>query len=40
MKFRHIVIVGLVLVGALYFWHTYSQHGGLGGFKAGLGLGM
>jgi hypothetical protein len=38
MKLKHWLFLGIAAVGALYFWHTYSQHGGVSGFKQGLGL--
>jgi hypothetical protein len=25
-------------IGALYVWHNYSQHGGIGGLRQGIGL--
>lgn len=39
MKLKHWVFVALILVGGLYVWHTYSQHGGVSGFKQGIGIG-
>jgi hypothetical protein len=26
-----------VIIALLYIWHIYSSHGGVSGFKAGLG---
>lgn len=39
MKLRNLVFLTIFLVGALYVWHTYSQHGGVAGFKQGIGIG-
>jgi hypothetical protein len=39
VKLKHWIFVTLVLVGALFLWHNYSQHGGVGGIKTGLGIG-
>lgn len=39
MKLRHLVFLTLVIVGGLYLWHNYSQHGGTSGLKSGLGIG-
>lgn len=39
MKLKHWVFLALFAVGALYVWHTYSQHGGVAGFKQGIGIG-
>jgi hypothetical protein len=39
MKLRHWLITGFVLIGALYLFHNYQQHGGVSGVKSGLGLG-
>jgi len=39
MKLRHYLILALIAVGGLYAWHIYSQHGGVSGFKSGLGIG-
>lgn len=38
MKLKHLVVIALIGIGALYFWHTYQMHGGVSGFKSGLGL--
>lgn len=38
MKLKHWVFFGIFLIGALYVWHTYSQHGGVSGIKQGIGL--
>lgn len=38
MRTKHYLILALVVVGSLYVWHVYSQHGGMGGFKTGLGI--
>ena len=39
MKFKHLVFVALLIIGGLYVWHIYSGHGGVSGFKQGLGVG-
>jgi len=39
VSIKHLIFLALVIVGALYVWHTYSMHGGVAGFKAGVGLG-
>lgn len=39
MKAKHWIGVILVIIALLYVWHTYSGHGGVSGFKQGLGLG-
>lgn len=38
MKLKHWIFLALLLIGGLYMWHNYSQHGGVSGFKSGLGL--
>lgn len=38
MRLKHVLILALLAVGALYVWHIYSQHGGVSGFKSGLGV--
>lgn len=38
MKLRSLVFLSIFLIGALYIWHTYSQHGGIAGLKQGVGL--
>ena len=38
MKFRHWIIIALLAVALLYIWHIYSSHGGVAGFKNGLGV--
>lgn len=38
MRLKHYLILALIIVGALYVWHIYSQHGGTAGFKTGLGI--
>jgi hypothetical protein len=38
VKLRHWVFVAVFAVGALYIWHNYSAHGGIGGIKSGIGL--
>lgn len=37
MKFRHLVVIALIAIALLYIWHIYSSHGGVSGFKNGLG---
>lgn len=32
MKWRHILLLGLAVVGGFAVWHVYSQHGGTQGF--------
>jgi hypothetical protein len=39
VKLKHWIFIALVLVGGLYIWHNYSQHGGTAGLKSGLGIG-
>jgi hypothetical protein len=39
VKLKHVVFFSLFLVGALFVWHNYSQHGGVAGVKSGIGLG-
>lgn len=39
MKVKHWLFLALILIGALYLFHNYSQHGGIAGVKSGLGLG-
>lgn len=39
VKLRHYVFLAIFAVGALYIWHNYSAHGGVGGIKQGIGLG-
>lgn len=39
MKLKHWVGIAFVLVGALYVLHIVTHHGGLAGFKSGLGFG-
>lgn len=38
MRLKHYLILALIIVGGLYVWHMYSTHGGVGGFKQGLGI--
>lgn len=39
MKVRHYIVIGLLLIGLLYVYHTFIANPG--GFKAGLrGLGI
>jgi hypothetical protein len=38
VKLKHYLIIALIAVGGLYVWHIYSQHGGVSGFKSGLGV--
>jgi len=40
VKLKHLVFLAIFIVGALYVWHTYSMHGGVAGFKSGIGLGQ
>lgn len=35
---KHYLILALIIVGGLYVYHIYSMHGGMGGFKTGLGI--
>lgn len=35
---KHYLILALIIVGGLYVFHIYTQHGGVGGFKTGLGI--
>jgi len=37
MNFRHWIVLALIIIALLYIWHVYSSHGGVQGFKAGLG---
>jgi hypothetical protein len=39
MKWKHILFIGLALVGVLYVVHNYQMHGGVSGIKSGLGFG-
>lgn len=39
MKLKHWVFLAVFAVGALYIWHNYTAHGGVGGIKSGIGLG-
>jgi hypothetical protein len=39
VKLKHWVFMALFLVGALFVWHNYSQHGGVAGVKSGIGIG-
>lgn len=39
MRMRHWVILGFLVVGALFVFHIFSSHGGASGFMSGLGLG-
>jgi hypothetical protein len=38
MKLKHWVFLGLTAVGVLFVWHIAASHGGLSGFKSGLGI--
>jgi len=38
VKLKHWVFLTLIAVGGLYFWHTYRSHGGVAGFKSGIGI--
>jgi hypothetical protein len=38
MRLKHWIGLGFVIVGILFVWHIYSSHGGVGGFKSGLGI--
>jgi hypothetical protein len=31
-------MVALIIIALLYVWHVYSSHGGVSGFKNGLGV--
>ena len=39
MKLKHWVFLAFVVIGGLFVWHVYSGHGGVSGFKQGIGLG-
>lgn len=39
MKLRHWVFLSFILIGILYVVHMYTSHGGVTGFRSGLGLG-
>ena len=39
MKLKHLFALALVVIGALFLWHLYASHGGVSGFKSGLGIG-
>ena len=39
MKLKHWVGLAFVVVGVLFVAHLVMSHGGLAGFKAGIGLG-
>lgn len=38
VKLKHWLFVAFVIIGVLFLWHNYSQHGGVAGVKSGLGL--
>jgi hypothetical protein len=38
MRWKHLFFVFLVIAGGLYCLHVYQQHGGVSGFKSGLGF--
>ena len=38
MKSVHYAIILFVIVGLLYGWHMYSQHGTMKQFASGLGV--
>lgn len=38
MKAKHWIGLALLGVALLYLFHNYQMHGGVSGFKAGLGL--
>lgn len=38
MKAKHILGTALLLVGALYVWHMYNQHGTFKSAMSGLGI--
>jgi hypothetical protein len=38
MKLKHWLIGGLVIVGVLFTLHVYFSHGGVSGFREGIGL--
>lgn len=38
MKLRHWLFLSIFAIGALYLWHNYSAHGGIGGIKSGIGI--
>jgi hypothetical protein len=39
MKMKHWVFLLFAILGALFVFHVYSQHGGIAGVKSGVGLG-
>lgn len=39
MKAKHWIALGLLAVAILYLFHNYQMHGGVSGFRTGLGLG-
>lgn len=39
MKLRHIVYLGLLVMGALFALHLARQHGGMAGVKQQFGIG-
>jgi hypothetical protein len=39
VKLKHWLVIALVLVGALFVGHLIMSHGGIAGFKQGIGLG-
>jgi len=38
VKARQLLFLLVFAIGALYIWHNYSQHGGIGGLRQGIGL--
>jgi len=39
VKLKHWVGLAFMVVGALFVLHLFMSHGGVGGFKSGIGLG-
>lgn len=39
MKLKHWIGLGFLAVGVLFVWHVATSHGGVSGFRSGLGLG-
>lgn len=39
MKLKHWVGVAFIVVGVLFTLHLFMSHGGISGFKSGIGLG-
>ena len=39
MKVKHWIVLGVLLIGALFILHNFQSHGGVSGVKHGLGFG-